>query len=214
MISQPLTERDKAVQLQNEFPWKCVKFGVLRFAFWPMEDHGIIKGQTLWCTKDYFYFYPQIFPYLFANPLGLEMGRWHMGGFSESSSPNWADCKSSAAPQIYSITQRAFTPDVCFTRGLWRKDLFSTCFGMAHMFLTIYLLEPKKHLKFLEPEDSVLSITLILEIAYKSYTTKIFHLHINRWLKDLKALLLTMKLYLRGGMWAFCIPSGVMQAPR
>lgn len=110
MISQPLTERDKAVQLQNEFPWKCVKFGVLRFAFWPVEDHGIIKGQTLRCTKDYFYFYPQIFPYLFANPLGLEMGRWHMGGFSESSSPSWADCKSSAAPQIYSITQRAFSP--------------------------------------------------------------------------------------------------------
>lgn len=107
-----------------------------------------------------------------------------------------------------------YLTDVCFTRGLWRKDLFSTYFGMAHMILTIYLLEPKKHWKFLEPEDSVLSITLILEIDYKSYTTKIFHLHINQWLKDLKALLLTMKLDLRGGMWAFCIPSGVMQAPR
>lgn len=91
-----------------------------------------------------------------------------------------------------------YPTDVCFTRGLWRKDLFSTYFGMAHMILTIYLLEPKKHLKFLEPEDSVLSITLILEIDYKSYTTKIFHLHINQWLKDLKALLLTMKLDLRG----------------
>lgn len=116
--------------------------------------------------------------------------------------------------RIFNYSTCFYPTDVCFTRGLWRKDLFSTCFGMAHMFLTIYLLEPKKHLKFLEPEDSVLSITLILEIAYKSYTTKIFHLHINRWLKDLKALLLTMKLYLRGGMWAFCIPSGVMQAPR
>lgn len=80
------------------------------------------------------------------------------------------------------------------------KDLFSTHFGMAHMVLTIYLLELKKHLKFLEPEGSVLSITLILEIDYKSYTTKIFHLHINQWLKDLKTLLLTMKLYLRGGV--------------
>lgn len=77
---------------------------------------------------------------------------------------------------------------------------FSTYFGMAHMILTIYLLEPKKRLKFLEPEGSVLSITLILEIDYKSYTTKIFHLHINQWLKDLKTLLLTMKLYLRGGV--------------
>lgn len=33
-----------------------------------------------------------------------------MGGFNESSSPSWADCNSSVAPQIYSITQRAFTP--------------------------------------------------------------------------------------------------------
>lgn len=150
--------------------------------------------------------------------LSLFVWKWGDGtwrGFSESSRPNWADCRSSVVPQTYSITQCAFTPlDVCFIRGLWRKDLFSTYFGMAHMILTIYLLEPKKHLKFLEPEDSVLSITLILEIDYKSYTTKIFHLHINQWLKDLKALFLTMKLDLRGGMWAFCIPSGVKQAPR
>lgn len=194
-----------------------MKFSVFKFAFWPIKDHDIIQGQRLRCTKDYFYFYPQIFPYLFAIPLCLEMGRWHMRGFSESSSPSWADCKSSAALQTCSITQHAFNPaDVCFTPGLWRKDLFSTYFGMAHMILTIYLLEPKKHWKFLEPEDSVLSITLILEIDYKSYTTKIFHLHINQWLKDLKALLLTMKLggHLKGRMWAFCIPSGVMQAPR
>lgn len=64
------------------------------------------------------------------------------------------------------------------------KDLFSTYFGMAHMILTIYLLELKKCLKFLEPDGSVLSITLILETDYKSYTTKIFHLHINQWLQD------------------------------
>lgn len=66
------------------------------------------------------------------------------------------------------------------------------------MILTIQLPEPKKHLKFLEPEGSVLSITLLLEIDYKSSTTKIFHLRINEWLKDLKTLLLAMKLYLRG----------------
>lgn len=64
------------------------------------------------------------------------------------------------------------------------KDLFSTYFGMAHMILTINLLELKKRLKFLEPDASVLSITLILEIDYKSYTTKIFNLHINQWLQD------------------------------
>lgn len=64
------------------------------------------------------------------------------------------------------------------------KDLFSTYFGMAHMILTINLLELKKRLKFLEPDGSVLSITLILEIDYKSYTTKIFNLHINQWLQD------------------------------
>lgn len=38
------------------------------------------------------------------------------------------------------------------------RDLFSTYFGMAHM--TIYLLELKKtHLKFLEPDGSVPSVT-------------------------------------------------------
>lgn len=52
------------------------------------------------------------------------------------------------------------------------------------MILTINLLELKKRLKFLEPDGSVLSITLILEIDYKSYTTKIFNLHINQWLQD------------------------------
>lgn len=110
MISQPLTERDKVLQIQNEFPWKCAKFSVFRFAFWPMKDHDIIQGQRLRCTKDYWYFYPQIFPDLFAIPLCLEMGRWHMRGFSESSSPSWADCMSSGTLRQYSITQRAFTP--------------------------------------------------------------------------------------------------------
>lgn len=55
-----------------------ILWSVFRFAFWPMKDHDIIQGQRSRCTKDYFYFYPQIFPYLFAIPLCLEMGRWHM----------------------------------------------------------------------------------------------------------------------------------------
>lgn len=67
------------------------------------------------------------------------------------------------------------------------------------MVLVIHLPEPEKRLKLLEPEGSILSITRILEIDYKSSTTKIFHLHLNQWLKDLKTLLLTVKLYLRAG---------------
>lgn len=202
MISQPLTERDKVLQIQNEFPWKCMKFTFcelfsgLPFDQWrtmiSFRDTDYDVQKTIFIsTPKYFHIYL----------LSLFVWKWGDGTWRIQwellSQLGWLQ-KQCCFSDIFNYSTCFYPTDVCFTHGLWRKDLFSTYFGMAHMILTIYLLEPKKHWKFLEPEDSVLSITLILEIDYKSYTTKIFHLHINQWLKDLKALLLIMKLDLRG----------------
>lgn len=195
--------------LENE--WNSV-FSGLPFDQWRTmisfrdTDHDVQKTIFISTPK---YFHICLLTLLFGNgEMAHERIQWEL-----LSQLGWLQ-EQCCSLYIFNYSTCFYPTDVCFTRDLWRKDLFSTYFGMAHMILTIYLLEPRKHLKFLEPEDSVLSIILILEIDYKSYTTKIFHLHINQWLKDLKTLLLTMKLYLRGGVWAFCIPSGVMQAPR
>lgn len=117
------------------------------------------SGTEITMYKRLFLFLPPNISIFVCYPSVFGNGRWHMRGFSESSSPSWADCKSSVAAQTIIQLTCFYGTDVCFTCGLWRKDLFSTYFGMAHMILTIYLLEPKKHWKFLEPEDSVLSIT-------------------------------------------------------
>lgn len=204
MISQPLTERDKVLQIQNEFPWKCVKFTFCDvFSGLPFDQWRTMisfRDRNYDVQKTSFISTPK---YFHTCLLSLFVWKWGDGTWKIQwellSQLGWLQ-KQCCSSDIFNYSTCFYPTDVCFTRGLWRKDLFSTYFGMAHMILTIYLLEPKKHWKFLEPEDSVLSITLILEIDYKSYTTKIFHLHINQWLKDLKALLLTMKLDLRGNV--------------
>lgn len=159
MISRPLTKSDS--RAQKKFPWKHMKRSFQVYLFineGPWYHSGI---ERLRCTRGYNYFYPQIFPYLLDRPLYFEVGRWHISRFSKSFFPqSFAHCKSSIVPQKYLITLKCFYPTEVFVSHVARegKELFSTHFGMAHM--TIYLLELKrKHLKFLEPDGSVPSIT-------------------------------------------------------
>lgn len=124
--------------------------------------------ERLRYTKDYFYFYPQILPCLLAIPLNW---KWGDGTSAHLVRVSLTVMLTTRAVLLLRCTTLTcfYATEVCFTCGLRRKkDLFSTYFGMAHMILTTYLPEPKKHLKFLESEGSVLSIPLILEIDYKS----------------------------------------------
>lgn len=141
------------------------------------------ETERLRCTKDYFYFYPQIFPCLLASPLYSETGRWHISRFSKSFSQScWLQEQYHSLDILDSSNVLLSHWSLFQTWFVKEKDLFSTYFGMAHMILTIYLLEPKKHLKFLELEGSVRSITLILEIDYKSLLQKYFlFISINGW---------------------------------
>lgn len=114
-------------QIQNEFPWKRVKCNFFRFAFWPTKDHDIIQGLRLRCTKDHFYFYPQIFPCLLDSPLYLEMGRWHMSRFSKSFFP----------PQFSSLQERCRSSEV-----FDYSNMLLSHWGLFHMWFVkekIYL---------------------------------------------------------------------------
>lgn len=124
--------------------------------------------ERLWYTKDYFHFYPQIFPCLLAIPLNWKWGDGtsaHLAGVSLT-----VMLTTRAVLFLRCITITCFyATEVCFTCGLRRKKIYSAHTLEWHTwFCNIPSRTKKKHLKFLESEGSVLSITLILEIDYKS----------------------------------------------
>lgn len=68
------------------------------------------SGTQITMYKRLFLFLPPNISIFICYPSLFGNGEMAHEGFSESSSPSWADCKSSVASQTYSITQHAFTP--------------------------------------------------------------------------------------------------------
>lgn len=120
MISQPLTKRDKVVQIQNEFPWKCLKCNFFTLAFWPWYHSGT---ERLRYTKDYFYFYPQIFPCLLAIHLNWKWGDGTSAHLVRVSLTVMLITRAVLLLRCITLTC-FYATEVWFTCGLQRKKIY------------------------------------------------------------------------------------------